>query len=143
METPAYCNFSFISLNKGLLESIAWNSLTKKEIRVFIYLYSCLQWYYDKKSVFKVGNYKFFWQLVNYNERKDGIESVIFHAMVNCDNYETRWLTNTSYSRKMGKGRIVMEFIVPEDIPEEFDWTYYHPKNTTQGIVLKKVCELR
>ena len=100
-------------------------------------------WYYDKKSVFKVGNYKFFWQLVNYNERKDGIESVIFHAMVNCDNYETRWLTNTSYSRKMGKGRIVMEFIVPEDIPEEFDWTYYHPKNTTQGIVLKKVCELR
>lgn len=47
---PEYCNFAFISLNKGLLESDAWNSLSLNQIRVFIYLYSCLQWYKDKRK---------------------------------------------------------------------------------------------
>ena len=47
---PRYCKFSFISLNKGLLESEAWNSLTNNQIRVFIYLWSCLVWYRDKKK---------------------------------------------------------------------------------------------
>jgi len=44
MKSPKYCKFSFISLNKTLIESYAWNSLTNKQIRVFIYLWSCLQW---------------------------------------------------------------------------------------------------
>jgi len=47
---PSYCKFSFISLNKGLLESEAWNSLTNNQIKVFIYLWSCLVWYKDKKK---------------------------------------------------------------------------------------------
>ena len=47
---PSYCKFSFISLNKGLLESEAWNSLTNNQIKVFIYLWSCLVWYRDKKK---------------------------------------------------------------------------------------------
>ena len=47
---PMYCKFAFISLNKGLLESDAWNSLSLNQIKVFIYLYSCLQWYKDKKK---------------------------------------------------------------------------------------------
>ena len=54
---PSYCKFSFISLNKGLLESEAWNSLTKKQICVFIYLWSCLVWYRDnKKKLFYPSN---------------------------------------------------------------------------------------
>ena len=39
-----YCKFAFISLSKGLLESAAWNELTLSQIRVFIYIWSCLQW---------------------------------------------------------------------------------------------------
>ena len=48
IKTPQYCNFSFISLNKTLLESYAWNSLTIKQIQVFIYLSSCLVWNQEK-----------------------------------------------------------------------------------------------
>ena len=50
MKTPKYCRFSFISLNKNLLESPAWNNLTIKQIWVFNYLWSCLQWYKEKKK---------------------------------------------------------------------------------------------
>ena len=48
IKPPKYCNFSFISLNKTLLESYAWNSLSIKQIRVFIYLSSCLVWNQEK-----------------------------------------------------------------------------------------------
>tara|TARA_R110002020_G_scaffold362038_3_gene574481 strand:- start:958 stop:1563 length:606 start_codon:yes stop_codon:yes gene_type:complete len=50
MKSPKYCKFAFISLNKTLVESYAWNSLTNKQIRVFIYLWSCLQWFKQKKK---------------------------------------------------------------------------------------------
>ena len=44
-----YCKFKFISLNAGLLESAAWNELTLSHIKVFIYIWSCLQWGKVKK----------------------------------------------------------------------------------------------
>ena len=53
---PTYCKFRFISLNKNILESEAWNSLSIKQIRVFVYLYSCLQWSKDKKKWIVVNN---------------------------------------------------------------------------------------
>ena len=56
MDTPKYCNFAFISLNKTLLESPEWNTLTLKQIRVFIYLYSCLQWTVNKKQWIVLNN---------------------------------------------------------------------------------------
>jgi len=48
IKPPKYCNFSFISLNKTLLESYAWNSLSIKQIQVFFYLSSCLVWNREK-----------------------------------------------------------------------------------------------
>tara|TARA_Y100001970_G_scaffold100521_1_gene126297 strand:- start:3199 stop:3663 length:465 start_codon:yes stop_codon:yes gene_type:complete len=53
---PKYCKFAFISLNKGLLESEAWNTLTNNQIRVFIYLWSCLVWYKDKRKSYPSNN---------------------------------------------------------------------------------------
>ena len=50
MSKQKYCKFAFISLNKALLESCAWDSLTKKQVSVFIYLWSCLQWTRLKKK---------------------------------------------------------------------------------------------
>ena len=51
-----YCNFKFISLNAGLLESVAWNELTLSQIQVFIYIWSCLQWGKVKKKPVSANN---------------------------------------------------------------------------------------
>ena len=39
-----YCKFKSITLHQGILESEAWNTLTKSKEQVFIYIWSCLQW---------------------------------------------------------------------------------------------------
>ena len=39
-----YCEFKSITLHKGLLESASWTELTKSQMEVFIYIWSCLQW---------------------------------------------------------------------------------------------------
>ena len=51
-----YCRFSFISLNAGLLESPAWNKLTLSQIRVFTYIWSCIQWTKIKKKYYAANN---------------------------------------------------------------------------------------
>ena len=51
-----YCKFKFISLNAGLLESVAWNELTLSQIKVFIYIWSCLQWGKIKKKYVASNN---------------------------------------------------------------------------------------
>ena len=49
-----YGQFTCINLTKGLLESQAWNELTLSQIRVFTYIWSCLQWAkFGKKRKFK------------------------------------------------------------------------------------------
>ena len=101
-------------------------------------------WYYDKKTIFEVGGHKYFWQLTDYSD-DDGtpIRSVITHSMVNCDTYKMRWIIYTGYSGQMGKGQIIDDFVIPEFSIEEFRWMHYDPKNTSQGSVLKKVCNSR
>ena len=99
-------------------------------------------WYYDKKTVFKVGGFIYFWQLTDYKKIVDGEGSVITHSMVNCDTYEMRWIIVASYSSHMGKGKIVTAVILPEFDKDYFKWDYYDPENTTQGALLKKVCKL-
>lgn len=42
--TGLYCNFTSITLNKEILESQAWNELTKKDMQFFFYIWSCLKW---------------------------------------------------------------------------------------------------
>ena len=39
-----YCRFTSITFHKGFVESEAWAVLTKSQIEVFIYIWSCLQW---------------------------------------------------------------------------------------------------
>ena len=51
-----YCKFTSITLNKGILESAAWNELTLSQINVFIYIWSCLQWAKNKKDWVTVNN---------------------------------------------------------------------------------------
>ena len=99
-------------------------------------------WFYDKKTVFKLGSYKYFWQLIENKKRdKDGIKSTIMHAMVDCNNLKTRWITNTSYSESKGTGQVIIEFIVPEESQEFFYWMDYNPRTTNQGRLLERVCK--
>ena len=100
-------------------------------------------WYYDKKSVFQVGSYRFYWQLGNYLKNYDEDKSVISHSMVNCDTYEMKWITYTGYSEHMGKGKTNFEAIMPEADPSYFVWEYFDPKTTVQGMVTEKVCNER
>ena len=40
----------------------------------------------------------------------------------------------------MGKGKILLDFIVAEDIPDMSKWEFF-PKETAHGHILRKVCK--
>ena len=98
--------------------------------------------YVDKKTVFKVGGYKYFWLLTDYTVQSDNPEkSVITYIMVNCSTYESRPITFTSFTENMAKGEIDFDFIVPEEDISYFEWKKWHTKNTSHGFTLEKVCK--
>ena len=98
--------------------------------------------FYDKKTVFFVGEYVYFWQLTNKLEDiNDGIYSVITHNMANCDTYELRVISYSDYKKPMGKGSADLEMIIPEVNLKMFDWRYFDRNKSIQGAVLDKVCK--
>ena len=98
--------------------------------------------YVDKKTVFRVGSYKYFWLLSDYpNPSEDPEKSVITYMMVNCSTYESRPITFTGFSENMGKGEIEMDVVVPEEDISYFEWTKWDTKKTIHGIMLAKVCK--
>ena len=98
--------------------------------------------YVDKKTVFRVGSYKYFWLLSDYlNPSEDPEKSVITYMMVNCSTYESRPITFTGFSENMGKGEIEMDVVVPEEDISYFKWTKWNTENTSHGFMLKKVCK--
>lgn len=100
------------------------------------------EWYYDKSSVKKDGEYRYYWILTNYlKDIEDNIFSVHGFHMVNCNTYESRWLTYTGYDRLMGRGNVVDNYIIPEIALELFEWKYFHPEQTLYGALLKEVCQ--
>ena len=100
--------------------------------------------YIDKKSVYKVGNYKYFWLLTDYIAPSDDPEkSVITHVMVNCNTFESRPITFTSFIENMARGEIDYHSIVPESDVDFFKWEKYDTEKTSHGRVLKEVCKSR
>ena len=98
--------------------------------------------YVDKKTVFRVGSYKYFWLLSDYpNPSEDPEKSVITYMMVNCSTYESRPITFTSFTENMAKGEIDLDIIVPEKDISYFEWKKWHTKNTSHGFTLEKVCK--
>ena len=98
--------------------------------------------YVDKKTVFGVGDYKYFWLLSDYHDSSpDSPEkSVITHMMVNCSTYESKTITFTSFRENMGKGEVDLNFVVPEVEVEHFKWRKWDTKETVHGFMLKRVC---
>ena len=98
--------------------------------------------YVDKKTVFRVGSYKYFWLLSDHLDSTDDPEkSVITYIMVNCSTYESRPITFTSFTENMAKGEIDLDIIVPEEDISYFEWKKWHTKNTSHGFTLEKVCK--
>ena len=99
------------------------------------------EWYYDKSSVKKDSEYRYYWILTNYlKDIEDNIFSVQGFHMVNCNTYESRWITYTGYDRLMGRGNVVDTYVIPEIALDYFEWKYFHPEKTLYGNLLEKVC---
>tara|TARA_B100001250_G_scaffold323855_1_gene287348 strand:+ start:3041 stop:3625 length:585 start_codon:yes stop_codon:yes gene_type:complete len=49
-----FCKFKGITFHTGFLESEAWKVLTKSQINVFIYIWSCIQWTKIKRNKKKI-----------------------------------------------------------------------------------------
>ena len=126
--------FNFLLINSALSATFEWTKVIKSKD-------DTTELYYDKNTVFKVGNNVYFWQLTNnLRNIKDNIFSTISHIMVNCKSFEARNITYTDFRRPMIRGNFDTEMIVPESLPDYFEWIYYDKNETIQGIVLDEVC---
>ena len=97
--------------------------------------------YYDEKTIFQVGSYKFYWVLTNFLKNVEGDNfSSIGHHMVNCKTNETKWITYTSFKSPMGRGIADLDIVIPEVAPESFRWDYFSPEDTIYGGMLKEIC---
>ena len=101
--------------------------------------------YVDKKTTFKIGELIYFWQLTDYiiSENPDEEKSVISHNIANCDTYEMKFVSLAAYERNMARGNLLSQFIVPDEQPEAFEWSYMDPKKTNQGFIINKICNSR
>ena len=80
--------------------------------------------------------------LTDYIIQSDDPEnSVITHVMVNCATMESRPITFTSFVGNMGRDKLDMEFIIPEENMDYFQWAKYDPKENAHGVILEKVCK--
>ena len=97
--------------------------------------------YLDKKTVFKVGGYVYYWMLVdNFDDDED--KSSITHNMVKCNTLENKYISFTSFTEHKGKGSINTDAIVPEMAPDMFVWNKFS-KDSSQGILLVEVCKVK
>ena len=97
--------------------------------------------YLDKNTVYRIGDYIYYWMLVNYGVSSDEIQSSITHNMVKCSTLENRPISFAGFTKKKGRGepKTGLDFIVPEDVPDMFEWSKFL-KKSTHGILLVEVC---
>ena len=99
--------------------------------------------YLDKNTVYRIGDYIYYWMLVNYGVSSDEIQSSITHNMVKCSTLENRPISFAGFIKKKGRGEPIsgLDFIVPEDVPDMFEWTKFR-KRSTHGSLLVEVCRI-
>ena len=97
--------------------------------------------YLDKNTVYRIGDYIYYWMLVDYGVSSDEIQSSITHNMVKCSTLENRPISFAGFTKKKGRGepKTGLDFIVPEDVPDMFEWIKFQ-KKSTHGILLVEVC---
>ena len=125
----------FFSMNISFAASFNWTKSTKAKDGSF-------EVFYDKKTVFKLGQNTYFWQMTNnLKDIKENVYSTITHNMANCETYELRILIYSDYKRPMGRGMFDLEVVIPADFPDNFEWIYYDKETTMQGLVLNEICD--
>ncbi|MDA9646391.1 hypothetical protein N9S92_01360 [Candidatus Pelagibacter sp.] len=100
--------------------------------------------YLDKNTVYRIGDYIYYWMLVDYYEAVDELQSTITHNMVKCNTLENRPISFAGFTKKKGRGETMtgVNFIVPEEVPDMFKWDKY-TKKSTHGAVLEEVCKIK
>ena len=99
--------------------------------------------YLDKNTVYRIGDYIYYWMLVDFSDPGEEIKSTITHNMVKCSTLENRPISIAGFTKKKGRGKPItgLDFIVPEDIPDMFEWTKFR-KISTHGTLLVEVCRI-
>jgi len=101
--------------------------------------------YLDKRSIFKVGKYHYYWSLIDNSKSNKGDEtyqSNITLNIANCNTFENKTVTYTSFKNNTGKGPVDIDIVVPDESMEHFVWRKF-TKNNTMYYVLKDVCKVR
>ena len=99
--------------------------------------------YLDKNTVYRIGDYIYYWMLVDFSDPGEEIQSTITHNMVKCSTLENRPISIAGFTKKKGRGEPItgLDFIVPEDIPNMFEWTKFR-KISSHGSLLVEVCRI-
>ena len=126
--------FSIILLFSINAFAVNWKKLSENE--------SGSTFYVDVESIKKDNGFVYYWILIDYLKSTEiGTYSDISEYKVNCVDEKQTWLSNTFYSQRMAKGKIITE-----NIPV---WNYYGStlneiRYLTPGShgdnILKKVC---
>ena len=130
--------FAFFTSTSVQSASFSWSKVVESADKKSVF-------YVDKKTIFKIGNLVYFWQLTDYviSENPDDEKSVVSHNIANCDTYENKFVLLAAYARNMARGTLLFTVIIPDEKPEAFVWSYMDPKNTNQGFIINKVCKSR
>ena len=127
------------STNTLFAQQIKWTKITTTEDRT-------TEFYLDKKSIRKVGEFHYFWMMSNNLILEEGdnpdVKSSITFNITNCKTNELKRVTMTTFTLNKVKGKISSDFIIPDLDMDYFQWKFY-PEKTAFAIVFKEVCKVK
>ena len=99
------------STNTLFAKQIKWTKIVTTEDRT-------TEFYLDKKSIRKVGEFHYFWMMSDYLILEEGdnpdTKSSITFNIINCKTNELKRVTMTTFTLNNVKGKISSDFIVPD-----------------------------
>ena len=98
------------------------------------------EFYIDKKSIKRIGNYIYYWTLANYLKYEEGentdIKSVISFTRIDCNDMGYQIILMSLYGEYMGRGKNLHHFIDPDTEDEK----RFHPKGSISYKRHEKLC---
>ena len=98
------------------------------------------EFYIDKKSIKRIGNYIYYWTLANYLKYAEGehpdIKSVISVTRIDCNDMGYQIILMSLYGEYMGRGKNLHHFIDPDTEDEK----RFHPKGSISYKRHEKLC---
>ena len=98
------------------------------------------EFYIDKKSIKRIGNYIYYWTLANYLKYEEGentdIKSVISFHRIDCNDMGYQIILMSLYGEYMGRGKNLHHFIDPDTEDEK----RFHPKGSISYKRHEKLC---